>query len=51
MKLTKNDWLVGTGRWMWLGLGLCLMGMVLGQVANAQAVSTTTVQGSVYLAN
>jgi len=51
MMLTKNDWLVGAGRWMRLGLGLCLMGMVLGQVANAQAVSTTTVQGTVYLAN
>ena len=51
MKLTKNDWLFGAGRWMRLGLELCLMGLVLGQVANAQAVSTTTVQGTVYLAN
>ena len=53
MKLTKDEWLFGAGRWMglWLGLGLCLMGMALGSVANAQAVSTTTVQGTVYLAN
>ena len=50
MKLL-NDWLFGAGRWMRLGLELCLMGLVLGQVANAQAVSTTTVQGTVYLAN
>ena len=51
MKLTKNAWLFGAGRWMRLGLGLCLLGMVLVRVANAQAVSTTTVQGTVYLAN
>ncbi len=51
MKLTKNKWLRGTVRWMefWLGLELCLM--VLGRVAIAQGVSTTTVQGTVYLAN
>ena len=30
---------------------LGLMGMALGCVANAQAISTTTVQGTVYLAN
>ena len=51
MMLTKNDWLVGAGRWMRLGLGLCLMGMVLGRGAYAQAISTTTVQGTVFLAN
>ena len=51
MKLTKNMRLFGTGRWMRLELGVCLLGMVLAQVANAQAVSTTTVQGTVYLAN
>jgi len=51
MKLTKNEWLFGAGRRMWLGLGVCLMGMALGRAANAQAVSTTTVQGTVYLAN
>jgi hypothetical protein len=56
MKLTKNDG-CGAGEWkvrrvglavwlLWLGLtwGLC-------GVAGAQAVSTTTVQGTVYLAN
>ena len=51
MKLTKNDWLFGAGRGMRLGLELCLMGLVLGRVANAQAVTTTTIQGTVYLAN
>jgi hypothetical protein len=49
MKLTKNEWLRGAGRWM--GLGVCLLGMAMGSAANAQAVSTTTVQGTVYLAN
>ena len=47
MKLTGIEWF-GAGRRM--GLGLCLTWMALGVVANAQAVSTTTVQGTVYLA-
>jgi hypothetical protein len=55
MKLTKDEWLFGAGRGMGLklvlGPVLCLMGMALGLMANAQAVSTTTVQGTVYLAN
>ena len=51
MKLTESK-CFGAGRWM----GHCLivlglMGMALGCVANGQAVSTTTVQGTVYLAN
>jgi len=46
MKLTKNECL-RAGRWM----GLWLIGMALGCMANGQAVSTTTVQGTVYLAN
>jgi hypothetical protein len=56
MKLTINDWF-GIGRWMGLklelrlGLGLCMLWMALGGLANAQGVSTTTVQGTVYLAN
>jgi hypothetical protein len=56
MKLTKNDWF-GAGRQMKLklelilGLGLWLLCMALGNVACAQAISTTTVQGTVYLAN
>ncbi len=51
MKLTKNEWL-HTGRWIgqWL-IVMGLLGMALGDGANAQAVSTTTVQGTVYLAN
>jgi hypothetical protein len=52
MKLTKNDWF-GAGAWTVLTLGLwfCLLCMTLGSVAGAQAISTTTVQGTVYLAN
>ena len=57
MKLTTNEWL-RDGRWM----GLCRMAMVqillvvsivavIGTAAYAQSVSTTTVQGTVYLAN
>ncbi|MGD0903243.1 MAG: terminase [Terracidiphilus sp.] len=49
MKLTKDEWLRGAGRWM--GLGVYLLGMAMGSVGNAQGVSTTTVQGTVYLAN
>ena len=53
MMLTKDEWMRGAGKWMGLGLGwgLLLMGTLLGQLSNAQAVSTTTVQGTVYLAN
>ncbi|HEY1161358.1 MAG TPA: hypothetical protein VGE83_12040, partial [Terracidiphilus sp.] len=56
MKLTMDDWF-GAGKWMGqklelgFGLGVCLLWMALGNVAGAQAVSTTTVQGTVYLAN
>jgi len=46
MKLTMDRCLC-TGRWM----GLWLIAMALGIGANGQAVSTTTVQGTVYLAN
>lgn len=50
MKLTNHEWL-RAGRWMGLLLlVLCLMGMGSGGVVHAQ-VSTTTVQGTVYLAN
>ena len=34
-----------------VGLGLCLLWTALGAVAGAQAISTTAVQGTVYLAN
>ncbi len=56
MKLTGNEWTGADGRIgqklrLGLELGLCLIWMALGVVANAQAVSTTTVQGTVYLAN
>ena len=54
MMFTRDDWF-GAGRRLGFGLermlGLCLMAMALGSVAGAQAVSTTTVQGTVYLAN
>jgi hypothetical protein len=49
MKLMNHERMRASG---WLGLlliELCLMG--LGMLAHAQAVSTTTVQGTVYLAN
>ena len=49
MKLTNHEGLHASG---WLGLlliELCLMG--LGMLVHAQAFSTTTVQGTVYLAN
>jgi len=51
MKLTNHESLRGGG---WLGLMsmvMFLMGMVLAGMASAQAVTTTTVQGTVYLAN
>ena len=51
MKLTNHEWLRAGG---WLGLLSIVMGltgMAMGSAANAQAVSTTTVQGTVYLAN
>jgi hypothetical protein len=51
MKLTKHEWF-DAGRWMGSCLiGMGLLGMVLGCLASAQSVSTTTVQGTVYLAN
>ena len=53
MKLTRNGWLrrrqKGIGDVSLVVMGL--MGTVLGVLASAQAVSTTTVQGTVYLAN
>ena len=56
MKLTGIEWTGAGGRTgqnlkLGLGLCLCLIWIALGVVANAQAVSTTTVQGTVYLAN
>lgn len=52
MKLTRNEWLLRCCGWMGLNLMvLGLLAMALGRPASAQAVSTTTVQGTVYLAN
>ena len=53
MKLTSDAWLRITGKRIGLGVGwgLLLLGMTAGQMAGAQAVTTTTVQGTVYLAN
>ena len=56
MKLTIGDWF-GAGGSMRLrlerrlGLGMCLLALAMGMIAGAQGVSTTTVQGTVYLAN
>ena len=46
MKLTKKEWF-RAGKWM----GVCLIGIALASFAYAQAFSTTTVQGTVYLAS
>jgi hypothetical protein len=46
MKLMKDEWLR-----MVRGIAVCAVAMVLTATAMAQAVSTTTVQGTVYLAN
>jgi hypothetical protein len=53
MKLTKNEGLRLTDGWLGLGIGVfvCLAGLAMGWMAGAQAVSTTTIQGTVYLAN
>ena len=57
MKLTKNKLLRSAGRQMRQSpvivvlIAIELLGMVLVQAARAQALSTTTVQGTVYLAN
>ena len=51
MKLTNHEWLRACG---WLGLLSIVMGLTgmgLESAAHGQAVSTTTVQGTVYLAN
>jgi hypothetical protein len=51
MKLTKNKWKRAS---IWIGLNLIVVGLIgtaLGRLARAQAVDTTTVQGTVYLAN
>src|SRR5580692_10398726 len=56
MKLTISD-LFGVESWMRLKsgamplLGWCLIWMALGIVAGAQGITTTTGQGTVYLAN
>ena len=46
MRLTRDKW-CRAGKW----IGICLTAMAFGWIALAQAVSTTTVQGTVYLAN
>jgi hypothetical protein len=58
MKLTKNEWLRGAGMQMKqnpvvlvLVVVVLLLGVAMVQVSRAQGVSTTTVQGTVYLAN
>ena len=51
MKLTNYKWF-SAGGWMGLlSMAVCLMGVLPGWTAGAQAISTTTVQGTVYLAN
>jgi hypothetical protein len=51
MKLTNHEGLRAS-IWLYLlMIELCLMGMWMGSVVHAQAFNTTTVQGTVYLAN
>jgi hypothetical protein len=51
MKLTNHEWLCA-GRWIkLLSIMLCLISMGLASAVHAETVSTTTVQGTVYLAN
>ncbi len=51
MKLRNHEWLRFGRLAGLLRIVVCLMGMVRGVAAPAQAISTTTVQGTVYLAN
>ncbi len=51
MKLTNREWSRTNKLSNVLSIVLCVMGLVLGVAAQAQAISTTTVQGTVYLAN
>jgi hypothetical protein len=51
MKLTNHEWLRAGKLMGLLSIVVCLMGAVLASVSEAQAISTTTVQGTVYLAN
>jgi len=46
MKLANRGWFLA-GKWM----GVCLIGLLCASISDAQAFSTTTVQGTVYLAN
>jgi hypothetical protein len=46
MNLRRDKWF-RAAKWM----GVCLMGMALAWIAAAQTFGTTTVQGTVYLAN
>jgi hypothetical protein len=53
MELTMNQCLLRASGWMKPGLKvlLCVLMLGMGILASGQAVSTTTVQGTVYLAN
>jgi hypothetical protein len=51
MKLTNHKLFSAGGCMRLLSIAVCLMGVLSGQAADAQAISTTTVQGTVYLAN
>jgi hypothetical protein len=57
MKLMRNDWLRVACRQLRQNLAVVvlvvvgLLGMALAKMAHAQAMSTTTVQGTLYMAN
>ena len=51
MKLTNHEWFRAGRRIGLLSMAMGVMGMAAGNAAHAQTVNTTTVQGTVYLAN
>jgi hypothetical protein len=51
MKLTNHDWLRASKWLRVLLIAVCVMSLESGRMADAQGVTTTTVQGTVYAAN
>jgi hypothetical protein len=51
MKLTNHEWLQAARRTLLYAMAVVLAGLLLGPAASAATVSTTTVQGTVYLAD
>ncbi len=51
MKLMNHEWFRAGRLTGMLSMAVCLMGMALGVMSQAQTISTTTVQGTLYQAN